>query len=209
VIDGLAGEAEIVHCELNLVIIKPLRWSEPETAGPEVDLIVALPRPQTVKKLLVIAGMLRVRRLSFIRANRVEKSFYQSPLLTPDAMAPFLWEGVSQGKHTRLPQVDICDRFRPFVQDTLATRLSSEPNARCFIPTPEAVATLAEATRADNATIFAAIGPEGGWVPFEIEEFVLRGFQPVVLSRSILRVEHAALAFLAQLELPYLRNNRP
>lgn len=207
IVNGLSGEAEIVHCEPTLVVLKPTRWSEPESAGPEVDLIVALPRPQTVKKLLVIAGMLRVRRLSFIRANRVEKSFYQSPAVTQEAMKPFLLDGMSQGKHTRLPVVDIHERFRPFVEETLADRLQTMPNARLLIPSPDTASVLHRLSAPHPDTIVAAIGPEGGWVPFEVDAFRQAGFVPVRLSRSILRVEHAAMALLAQLELLYLRDN--
>ncbi|UCC45231.1 MAG: RsmE family RNA methyltransferase, partial [Candidatus Zixiibacteriota bacterium] len=83
---------------------------------PVVDLICALPRPQTLKKILLTCGMMGVRRLFLIRANRVEKSYYQSPLLQPDNFRPYLIEGLSQGKQTRLPEVSVHDRFKPFFE---------------------------------------------------------------------------------------------
>lgn len=211
ILDGLVGEAEIVHCASSLVVLKTRHLQEPQSAGPEIDLIIALPRPQTVKKLLIIAGMVRLRRISFIRAKRVEKSYYQSPLLEPEAMSPYLIEGLSQGKHTRMPKVDIHERFRPFVEDTLSDRLteaSEKGPCQLIIPTPEAPETISTKSVSVNGTIIAAIGPEGGWVPFEVDELVLRGFKPVVLSRSVLRVEHAAMALLAQLELAILNRSQ-
>ena len=41
-----------------------------------------------------------------------------------------------------------------------------------------------------------AIGPDGGWVPFEIELFVKHGFQPVSLGPRVLRGEVAVPAVL-------------
>jgi RsmE family RNA methyltransferase len=44
-----------------------------------------------------------------------------------------------------------------------------------------------------------AIGPEGGWIPYEIEELTEAGLQPVQLGDRILRVETAVSALLARL----------
>ena len=211
-LNGLVGEAEIVHCAAPLVVLKALHLHEPQSAGPEIDLVIALPRPQTVKKLLIIAGMMRLRQISFIRANRVEKSYYQSPLLEPEAMAPYLIEGLSQGKHTRMPKVDIHERFRPFVEDVLSQRLTEATESgscHTILPTPEAPKTVSSLNLPATGTVIAAIGPEGGWVPFEIDELMIRGFKPVTLSRSVLRVEHAAMALLAQLEMATLNRSQP
>ena len=38
-----------------------------------IDLICALPRPQTLKKVLMSAATMRVRRIHLVRANRTEK----------------------------------------------------------------------------------------------------------------------------------------
>jgi RsmE family RNA methyltransferase len=46
-----------------------------------------------------------------------------------------------------------------------------------------------------------AIGPEGGWVLFEIELMEGLGFKRFSLGRWTLRVEHAVTAVLSQLEL--------
>jgi 16S rRNA (uracil1498-N3)-methyltransferase len=45
--------------------------------------------------------------------------------------------------------------------------------------------------------IVLAVGPEGGFSPFEAEAFVGAGFKPVTLGDTILRVENAALYSIA------------
>ncbi|MGF6327455.1 16S rRNA U1498 N3-methylase RsmE [Pseudomonas sp. BS3782 TE3695] len=44
-----------------------------------------------------------------------------------------------------------------------------------------------------------AIGPEGGWIPYEIDLLGKSGLQPVQLGERILRVETAVTALLARL----------
>ena len=51
----------------------------------------------------------------------------------------------------------------------------------------------------------AAVGPEGGWVPFELNLMQSLGFNPFTLGRWTLRVEHAVTAALSQIELMRMR----
>jgi RsmE family RNA methyltransferase len=44
-----------------------------------------------------------------------------------------------------------------------------------------------------------AIGPEGGWIPYEVDLLSKAGLQPVQLGARILRVETAVTALLARL----------
>jgi 16S rRNA U1498 N3-methylase RsmE len=44
--------------------------------------------------------------------------------------------------------------------------------------------------------VVLAIGPDGDWVPFEVELFSRLGFQPVSLGRRVLRGEVAVPSVL-------------
>jgi RsmE family RNA methyltransferase len=201
-LNGPAGRAEVTGLTDREVTLKMTELRAILPPSPEIDLICALPRPQTLKKVLLTCGMMGVRRLYLTRANRVERSFYQSPLLSPAAWRPFLLEGMSQGKWTRLPDVEIHDRFRRFFEDALPGREATEDK-----PGVKLLADLEAPGRLDRlldrtaSRVIIAIGPEGGWVPFEIELMERLGFTRFCLSRSVLRVEAAVVAALSQIEL--------
>lgn len=54
--------------------------------------------------------------------------------------------------------------------------------------------------REKPASAVVAIGPEGGFDPLEVEQFIRQGFQPVSLGSRILRTETAGIAILAVMQ---------
>ncbi|MFH2035112.1 MAG: RsmE family RNA methyltransferase [Candidatus Zixiibacteriota bacterium] len=200
-VNGPIGTAIVEKITDSDVILYPEILKRPPEIKPDITLICALPRPQTVKKVLLAASTMGVRAIHFIRANRVEKSFYHSPLLEKANYLPFLIDGLSQGKLTRLPEVTIHHKFKPFFEDFFPTEM--EANAIKLLPEPNTNVYLSSITITYNCPIVVAVGPEGGWVPFEIESMMKLGFTPFKLSRSILRVEQAVIAVLSQIELLY------
>lgn len=192
---GTVHSVDSESVELTLHGEKP--WSAPSF---EIDLICALPRPQTVKKVLQYAAAMAVRRIDFIRANRVERSFFQSQLLEPDNLMAELLEGCAQGKQTRLPELAIHERFRPFVEDLCTSRECTPPLLK-LLPHPDSPRALGGVWNPGCSAAVIAVGPEGGWVPFELDLFESVGFRPFRLGGSILRVEAAVVAAVAQTQL--------
>jgi len=202
VLNGPVGTARLLKVSGEEVELQGDEWRETITSKPEIDLICALPRPQTVKKVLLTAAMMGVRSVHLIRANRVEKSYFQSPLIEPGNQLPYLIEGLAQGRLTRLPAVQVHDRFRRFFEDELDGLISkAEETPQRLLCSPETTDTLDSVFDARVGQVTIAIGPEGGWVPFEIELMQERGFRPFTLGRWTLRVEHAVTSALAQVEL--------
>jgi RsmE family RNA methyltransferase len=208
-LNGEKGRGIITKIDSDSVYLKLREIKEPDFGDflPQIDLICALPRPQTLKKMLLTCGMMAVRRLYLIRANRVEKSYYHSPLLEPENYRPFLIEGLSQGKNTRLPEVTIHHRFKAFFEDTLSSiELEENTAAIKIFPDPMSDQTIERFYDGNADRIILAIGPEGGWVPFEVELMRAHGFAMCTLGRWILRVEHAVTAALSQIEMIKMRS---
>ncbi|MDA8164605.1 MAG: 16S rRNA (uracil(1498)-N(3))-methyltransferase [Desulfobacteraceae bacterium] len=175
-------------------------WQPDPPALPPVDLILALPRPIMLQRILAQAAAQGVGRIYLINANRVEKSFFQATLLREEAFVEHLRHGLEQAVDTRLPEVTVHPRFRPFVEDVLpgltpvyAHLLLAHPGAAEWLP--------AAAPPPLSGRVLLALGPEGGWVDFEVDKFREQKLRPFSMGTRILRLETAVVALLAQLDL--------
>ena len=202
------GKAEIIEIKNESVELKIIELKETKNPKSQIDIILALPRPQTLKKVLNTIATMGVSNLYLIRSEKVEKSYFHSQLLEEENYTKYLLEGLSQGKRVRLPQVTIHKKFKRFFEnhfsrsDKNITKLLAHPNEELFID--NSAGMLTANMLSNNNIVILAIGPEGGWNDFEINFMVAKGFKKFKLSRNILRVETAVTAGLAQIEL--LRN---
>lgn len=170
----------------------------------ELDIICALPRPQTIKKILPLIATAGVRNLHFIRSNRVEKSFYNSPLVqSKEKINKYLIDGLSQGKRIKLPEVKIFDRFQKYFDDEFVKIKEKSPDKTSYLiahpGTDINLYDVAKDHKIEKLTV--AVGPEGGWIPHELNYMEELGFQKVNLGPSIFRVENAINAIIGQKEL--------
>ena len=199
VINGPVGTGEIVSIKNTEVTLR-FTPELPPSEQPPLDLILGLVRPIMLKKILAQAASLGVGRIFLINANRVEKSFFSASLLKNERYRSYLIEGLEQAKVTYLPQVSIHQRFRPFVEDFVPTIAKSY--SRLLLAHPEASEALKQVTGTEiSGRTLLAVGPEGGWVDFEIEKFLGQSFVPVSLGDRILRTDTAVVALLSQLML--------
>jgi RsmE family RNA methyltransferase len=151
-----------------------------------VSLVLAIPRPKALKRVIPAVASLGVDRVVLINAARVEKSYFDSKVLAPAFLDGLVDLGLEQARDTRPPAIEIRDRFRPFVEDELdawagaAVRLAPHPSAQAPLPRVEA-----------DRSVVLAVGPDGGWVPFEVVLLEKCGFLPVSVGPRVLRVEVA------------------
>jgi len=197
--DGPAGGGEILAVSGGTVRCR----FHPETDGPEeppIDLVVGLPRPVMLRRIFTQPAPLGIARINCIRTRRVEKSYFQSPLLEPAVHVELLRQGMAQAMVTWQPRVVVVPRFRAFVEEILPQLMATAPLPLLFHPETDATAAHV-APRPLHSRVLAVVGPEGGWIPYEVETLLGQGLRPVSLGPRILRVD-TAVAFLAgQIEL--------
>jgi RsmE family RNA methyltransferase len=199
---GLVGTGAVLENTEGALHLR-LTLTEPPPVRAGVDLLLAIPRPKALKKVLPAVASLGVDRVVLVNAARVEKSYFDSKVLAPAFLQELLLQGLEQARDTHLPEVLVRERFRPFVEDELDTVFGREPLR--ILPHPPARQPLTATGVGTAPRVVLAIGPDGGWVPFETELLEAQGFHPFTLGPRILRVETAVPVLLGQVAL--LREN--
>ena len=162
--------------------------------APWCDLLLAAPRPKALKRLWPQLAALGLGRVVILNASRVEKCYFSSQWLDPAAYRPLLVEGLTQAGLTRLPEVLVRPRFKPFVEDELDSLF---PGSRRLLAHPGPCAGLADG--GVGARPLLAVGPEGGWTEYELRLLQARGFTRCSLGARTLRTDTACVALLAVL----------
>ncbi len=194
-VGGLLGDALVLASSERELVLRASLDRDPPPPSP-VSLLLALPRPKILRKVLQAAASMGVKRLALVGSWRVEKSYFASPLLRPEAIRAELLLGLEQGRDTILPEVRVRRFFKPFVEDELdlsfpePTRILAHPGG----PHLEALAPAGGAAA-------LAVGPEGGFTGYEAGALSARGFAPFSLGARVLRVDAAVPYAVAQAEL--------
>lgn len=208
---------KIQLCKVQLILAPP-----PKLA---VSIILALPRPKVLRRLIMDMTALGVRDIVLINSYRTQKSYWQSPMLA--RLDEFVVEGLQQGVDTIVPRITLQKRFKPFVEDELASLIID----RAIVAHPYSELSLGQylqqytsgqaqneqptidKLRAASHTFqvseqcspmktalpsVVCIGAEGGWIDYEIELLAAQGCQAVHIGQRILRTEAAVNALLGQ-----------
>ena len=133
-----------------------------------------------------------VAHLHLINSYRVEKSYWQTPVLAKDSIRGYLLQGLEQARDTVLPEIHIHTRFKPFAEDELPA-LSEDRQA--FLAHPGDYPPFTGSLTDDSVLV---IGPEGGFIPYEVEKLEHAGCAPISLGPRILRVENAVTSLLGK-----------
>jgi RsmE family RNA methyltransferase len=170
-----------------------VRLGQPPPPAPAVTLILALPRPKFMRRILFSASTMGAKKIVLLNSYRVEKSYWQSPFLNKDQIDRQLCLSLEQARDTIMPEVLLRPLFKPFVEDELpeiirgTQPLLGDPDAGEHCP------------HGVDGPVTLVVGPEGGFIPFESDKFLAAGFRAVSLGDRILNVESAVPAFLGRL----------
>jgi RsmE family RNA methyltransferase len=163
---------------------------------PRVDVLLALPRPKVMRRLWAQLAALGVGRITLTNAERVERHYFDTHVLTEACYRSLLIEGLQQARDTRLPAVSIHRQFRILIEDHLDGFFSEGIR---LVADPSGVTSIGEALsdHRNRRRVLLAVGPEGGWNDFELSLLEAHGFHRVGLGTRTLRVDTACTALLA------------
>lgn len=190
-LNGNTGLAEVKDISETEISLRVELTNSPPQALP-LTLILALPRPKMLKRILQTVSTMGVKQLYLINSYRVDKSYWGSPVLDQQ-IENHLLLGLEQAGDTIMPEVHFRKRFKPFVEDELPE--ISEAGSS-FVAHPYNAAKCPEPST-EFKTL--AIGPEGGFIPYEVEKLNQCGFKSIHIGERILRVETAVPVLLSRL----------
>ena len=147
-----------------------------------VTLIVAMPRPKVLRRLVMDSVTLGVEKIILLHSYRVDKSYWQTPFL--QQLNQYIDLGLEQAGDTIAPKIEVYKRFKPFVEDILPSLIRADCPAYVAHPYVE---MKMPAGIQQGCTV--VIGPEGGFIPYEIDLLIKNGCQAVSLGNRIIRTE--------------------
>ncbi len=193
-VDGLMGTAQVLSMHDNYVDLKVSFVDQPPKEL-RVQVIIALPRPIALKRILQNVTAMGVKRIFIINAERVEKSYWQSSVLENSSINNQLILGLEQARDTVLPELRLCRSFKLFVENDLPEIIKGTKAILAHPGSDKVLPSLFEGPK----TI--AIGPEGGFSEYEIEKLSGCGFDMISIGERILKTATAVTALIAKVSI--------
>ncbi len=203
-IGGNLGKATIAEINDNEVQLSDVTLDKKPPAKLGLTVILALPRPKVLRRLIMDMTSLGVNKLIIVNSYRTQKSYWQSPLL--ERIDEFVFEGLQQAIDTVPPVIEFKKRFKPFVEDEfpalLAANKGDKEQSDAVIAHPYASQpwkAYIDALKHDKETMpkILCVGAEGGWIDYEVDLLCKHGCTAVSLGERILRTETVVSVLLA------------
>src|SRR6187401_238715 len=99
-LDGALGVGTVEQLDGPAVELRCIFDRPPEV--PHIDLLLAVPRPKVLRRLWPQLAALGVRRILLTNAERVERHYFDTHVLSPESYRPLLIEGLQQARDTHL-----------------------------------------------------------------------------------------------------------
>ena len=190
-INGHKGIGTVTAIDRTKVQLEVALTEVPPARHP-TRLVLALPRPKMLRRILRTVAEFGVDELHLIHSYRVEKSFWQSPYLQKNKVEAALIHGLERAGDTILPIVIEHRRFKPFMEDSLSS-VATERDLVIAHPSGEH-----RMQTEDGKKRCLLVGPEGGFIDYEVELAQSLGATVAHLGNRIMSVDTAVCAVLAR-----------
>jgi len=190
--------------------LRDLKPAQTSNLPSPVSLILALPRPLQLGRMLPMVSQMGVDRLVLTGAQKVPKDYFGSHLFrNPDQLTGRLLEGLCQsGTDVRLPRVSVSKSLSKFLGAELDQLFPRDEYARVVAHPqrrhdndksyPPKRMRQIRFPDEDRPRLVVAVGPEGGWA--EPEELDLlcdaHDFQQVTMGARALRRDCAVVSLI-------------
>jgi RsmE family RNA methyltransferase len=201
VINGKLGTATVTSLSANGASLRVELLEQPPPLRDA--LLLAVPRPKVLMRMLAHAAAMGFARIVLFRSWRVDKTWMQSRALDSKVQREQLLLGLEQAGRTQLPELLRFDLFKPMVEDELPALNLPHPRfvAHPYDATPTHQLATVPAAHDKQREFTLAIGPDGGFLPYEVDKLIDAGFHAISCGPHTLRTETALAALWGQLDL--------
>lgn len=203
-LNGNIGTGTVRTVENESVTINVGDLEQPPPDPLELTLVLALPRPKMLRRTLQSAVSMGIKRICICHSRKVEKSYWQSPFLNPEALLQNTILGLEQAMDTTLPEITLHKLFKPFVEDELPHLSADSLRLLGAVDGTPVHQYSRSDDKSDSNRITLAVGPEGGFIDYEVMLLEAAGFHGISLGRRVLRVETALPALIATLTTGFM-----
>lgn len=189
------AEVREMRADCCLVCLDAPLASLPE---PSIDLLLALPRPKCLQRLLPQLAAVGIGRLFLVNASKVTRDYWGSQIIKRNEFSELFSQGLEQAGDVRLPTVTLSRRFKSFVRDEVANTYADG----CKLVAHPSEADESRRLVSDlpsGKRILLAVGPEGGWTDDELAFLEAIGFNRFGIGPRVLRTDTACIALLSVL----------
>ena len=201
VINEKMGVAQVLSIGSDYLDAKVLHLDIAPPKKVDGVVLLAMPRPNMLRRILQHLTELGIKDVRLFSSSKVEKSFWQSPLLSEEKLKKCLIKGLEQSKDVVMPKIT---QYRNFSELKMCLE-SINDNRKAFVAHPYYKNFQQELKQECPVSIHGAwvvaIGPEGGFEEKEVDCFVNQGFTQISLGQRILRVENAVMVICGRLSL--------
>lgn len=170
---------------------------EPAPKCLPIDLLIAVPRPHTAKRILYEAASIGVRSLNFFTAQKTEPSYLKSRLWEQGHFKERLHLGAEQSFATHIPEVLLFKQLDSAIEhfsgrdDLIALDNYGAKKSLGQVMQKESKTT---SNQKDLRQCALAFGPEGGFTDYERAQLQDKHWFLAHLGPRVLRLETAVLA---------------
>lgn len=190
VVNGPRGVGRISREGDGHLKIDSIRWEEESFSAPSIELVVGLPRPAEVRRIVLQAVTMGLRALTFVTLDRTPSGYSGSRALEPDSLGRLALEAMEQGFHTAKPEIRMVDGLDSFLEGW-------EAGDAPFILDPYlGNHLLGEEIDRPPENWRIILGSERGFSPREQQQILSSQAHTCHLGPSILRTETAVVSAL-------------